>query len=253
MKRPSKLCAHHPRRRILISALFTLLALAPGWAGALPPMPLDPLTPEEEQEAASRAQSDPRVVSLLGPGRSVLAAVEFIALQKGSEESSDPEQPLPIGRFAQVLFARYEGNLGVRALVDLVAHSVTAVESINGDDVPMSLAELNAAWDLARQNSAVRQTLGQEADLYQVLQDPNAPEPSHRVEGMRVVGTEPEDRCFEHRCLGLLFQRFDEYLANTDVLVDLTTQTVTVTTLIETGGEAEASHRHLPASARRKP
>jgi hypothetical protein len=251
MEQPPQRRAHRPRRRILIPALLALLALASGWASAQPPMPLDPLTPEEQQEAATLAQADPRVTSLLGPGRSVLAAVEFITLQKGSEEDSDPERPLPIGRFAQVLFARYEGNLGVRALVDLVADSVTVVESISGDDVPMSLAELNAAWALARQDPAVRQVIP-ETDLYQVLQDPNAPEPSHRVEGLRVVGTQSGERCFEHRCLALLFQRLDEYLANIEVLVDLTTQTVTVSTT-ETGGEAAASHQHPPIAARRKP
>lgn len=244
--------SHLSRSRILLPALLALLAvLAPGWAGAQPPMPLDPLTEQEQQEAAALAQADPRVTSLLGGDRSVLATVEFITLQKGSEDGADPEQPLPIGRFAQVLFARYNGNLGVRALVDLVANSVTVVESMSGDDVPMNLAELNAAWALARQHPAVRQVLGSEADFYQVLQDPDAPEPGHRVEGMRVVGTQPDERCFGHRCLALLFQRLDEYLASTEVLVDLTTQTVTVTT--ETGGAAAASHQHQPASARRKP
>lgn len=251
MKESPHLKSQLSRSRILLPALLALLAiLAPGWAGAQPPLPLDPLTEQEQQEAASLAQADPRVTSLLGPGPSVLAAVEFIALQKG-EEGADPEHPLPIGRSAQVLFARYEGNLGVRALVDLVAHSVTVVESMSGDDVPMNLAELNAAWALARQNPAVRQVLGPEADFYQVLQDPDAPEPTHRVEGMRVVGAQSGDRCFGHRCLALLFQRLDEYLASTEVLVDLTTQTVTVTT--DTGGETGASHQHLPASARRKP
>lgn len=242
----------HRKSRILLPALLLLLAvLAPGWAGAQPPLPLDPLTEQEQQEAASLAQADPRVTSLLGSGRSVLAAVEFITLQKGSEEGADPEQPLPIGRFAQVLFARYEGNLGVRALVDLGANSVTMVESMSGDDVPMSLAELNAAWALARQNPLVRQVIGPEVDFYQVLQDPDAPEPTHRVEGMRVVGTQTEDRCFGNRCLSLLFQRLDEYLASTEVVVDLTNLTVVVTT--DTGGEAAGSHQHLPASARRKP
>lgn len=248
MEKPS--CARQRHSRIPIPAVLALLALAPGWAGAQPPLPLDPLTPEEEQRAATLAQADPRVTSLLGPGRSILATVDFITLRKGTE---DPEQPLAIGRFAQVLFARYEGNVGVRAMVDLVANSVTTVESIGGDDVPMNLAELNAAWALARQNPQVRQVLGPEADLYQVVQDPNAPDPSHRVDGLRLVGTDTTERCFGHRCLSLIFQRLDEYLAETEVLVDLTDQTVTVTTTTQAGGGAEAAHQHLPAPERRKP
>lgn len=221
-------------------------------------MPLDPLTADEEQRAAALAQADPRVIALLGPGRSVLATVELV-VQKGSEDVSDPEQPPAIGRHAQVLFARYEDHAGVRALVDLVANRVTAVDSISGDDVSMNIAELRAAWALARPHPEVRQVLGAEADLYQVLDDPDAPEPSHRVEGLRIRGSEAADRCFQRRCLALIFQRHDEYLAHTEVLVDLTTETVTVTPT-ESTGETEAGsaagaahHHHQPAAARRMP
>ena len=261
MTRSPQLCAHRPRGRTLIpiSILLALLALTPGWA-AEAPMPLDPLTADEEQRAAALAQADPRVIALLGPGRSVLATVELV-VQKGSDDVSDPEQPPAIGRHAQVLFARYEGHAGVRALVDLMANQVTAVDAISGDDVSMNIAELRAAWALARPHPEVRQALGTEADLYQVLDDPDpdAPEPSHRVEGLRIRGSEAADRCFQRRCLALIFQRLDEYLANTEVLVDLTTETVTVTAT-ESAGETEAGsaagaahHHHQPAAARRTP
>jgi hypothetical protein len=186
------------------------------------------LREEEVQLAADLARSDARVRELLGEGRNVLAAVEPVALKRDLPRQDDPSNPADIGRHARVLFYRYEGNLGVGALVDLRARAVAEVQQMNGDDVPMAFEELAEARNIALRDETLGRLLGGEADRYRVSAD-SARRGEFRVEGLRVQATERQDPCWEHRCVALLFRRADgSYLAGTDVVVDLTAGTAVV-------------------------
>ena len=186
--------------------------LRPDPPGRGPALALDPLTAEERTLAAEIARNAPEVRELLGTGRHVLASVETVALKRGLPQ----QEPANLGRHAQVLFYRYEGNLGVSALVDLTARRVTEVQEVDGDSVPVTGEELAEAREIALGDATLRRLLGAEAQSY-------------RVEGLRVHAADTADPCWERRCVALLFRRADgAYLAETDVLVNLTGRTATV-------------------------
>jgi hypothetical protein len=205
---------------LLVANLSAAQSAAPG--------PVDPLTASESQLAATNAQNDPQVRSLLGSGRQVLGSVEFIALSKGPADNEDPSVAFDIGRFATVTFCRYSGNLGVSAVVNLRSGAVSQVISISCDDVVMTVAELQAARDLAIADSRVRALLGADAATFQVQADPDATAPANLVQGLRVQNFDSTGACYQRRCLSLLFRRGNAYIQGTEVVVDLTAQTVTL-------------------------
>jgi hypothetical protein len=196
--------------------VFILISSQQAYAQVPPQvLPLDPLTPEEEQIAEDVARADPRVQKLLGSGRQRLIEVEFLALKPEHDEAlteDDEGRPIRIGRHAGVVFIRYEGNLGVYAIVDLQGRLVAQVESRDGDIVPASFEELAEARELALQSEELPEELAE-----------------YDVDGMRRLVVEESDPCWQHRCLWLLFRRGGLYRVDLPtVIVDLTTQTVRV-------------------------
>jgi hypothetical protein len=213
-------------------ALLLLVFLAASRSAAQPPAPgpVDPLTASEVQLAATNAQNDPQVRAILGSGRQVLGAVDFVTLSKGPADNEDPNVAFDIGRFAMVTFCRYSGNVGVSAVVNLRSGAVSQVTSISCDDVVMTVAELQAARDLAVADSRVRALLGSDADTFQVQANPDATAPANLVQGLRVQDFDSTGACYQRRCLSLLFRRGNTYIQGTEVVVDLTAQTVTLIT-----------------------
>jgi hypothetical protein len=208
--------------------LLGLLAANRASAQSTAPGPVDPLTASEVQLAATNAQNDPQVRSLLGSGRQVLGSVDFVALSKGPADNEDPNVAFDIGRFATVTFCRYSGNVGVSAVVNLRSGAVSQVTSISCDDVVMTTSELQAARDLAVADSRVRALLGADADTFQVQANPDATAPANLVQGLRVQDLDSSGACYQRRCLSLLFRRGNTYVQGTEVVVDLTAQTVTL-------------------------
>ncbi len=210
-------------------ALLLLVFLAADRAAAQSPGPVDPLAASETQLAATNAQNNPQVRSLLGNGPQVLGSVDFITLSKGPSDSEDPSVAFDIGRFALVTFCRYSGNLGVSAVVNLRTGAVSQVTSMSCDDVVMTNAELQSARNLAIADSRVRALLGSDADTFQVVTNPDAAtQPANVVQGLRVQDFTSTGACYQRRCLSLLFRRGDTYVQGTEVVVDLTGQTVTL-------------------------
>ena len=185
-------------------------------------LPLDPLTSEEKLIAERIARADSHVGELLGTGRQRLIYVEFLALKPDDEQKTreTPGRPIQIGRHAEVLLYRYDGDLGVRALVDLENRTVKEASRVDGDQVPLTSEDVAEALELALQNEQLRTKLGPEAQQYRVEGE------RYRVEGMRILATDESDPCWKHRCLDLLFRRGQFYLAEFPVTVDLTARTV---------------------------
>ena len=184
---------------------------------AATPKPLDPLTAEERRGVERTARADPRVQELLGAGRQRLISVEFLAVKPEdpgrAEETAD--HPISIGRHGVALFYRYEGNYGVRAVVDLEKASVLQVARVGGESVPLSAEEVAEAGKLALQDSSVRRLMGPEAERY-------------TIEGLRSQGAGEGDPCAADRCTELIFRRGSLYLAGARVIVNLTSATVRV-------------------------
>lgn len=178
-------------------------------------LPLDPLTSQEKQLAERVARADPRVRELIGT-RHRLSYIEFFAVKPADEASTreGPQAPLPMPRHAEVVFYRFDGDFGVRALVALRPQpSVAEVQRIDSANVPLNNEDLAEARQLALQNIELRRVLGEAVDRY-------------RVEGLRILATEEGDPCFRHRCLQLLFRLGDVYLSDPEVVVDVTSQAV---------------------------
>lgn len=190
---------------------------------------LDPLTPEEIDLALHVASTEPRVQKELGPGRQQLIQVQFLVLKAGSE-LSDVSEPkaLNVGRFAAVLFYRYDTDQGVNVVVNLRERSVGGITRLEGRGVPLAREEVSRAFELALLNRSVRALLGPKANEFSVAVLPTQDSPQNRVEGLRVIATSRLDPCYRHRCIELHFRKREGYVPRTSVMVDLSAQKVRI-------------------------
>jgi len=194
-------------------------------------LPLDPLTAQERESATALARADARVHELLGSGRSRQIYVDFIAAKPARETYGSDQPP---HRYADVLFYRYDGDLGVRALVDLQARAVTDVARVNGESVPINGEEIAEAGRLALADPGVARLFGGKIPAFRVATRPATKQETNdnRIEGLRTLGASPNDPCYRHRCIALFFRTNNRYVYLNRVVVDLTSQRVTVS-----GGE----------------
>lgn len=181
----------------------------------------DPLTPEERELAVRLAEGDERVKRLRGQGRQNLILVE-LATPKTSDQNDVNS------RHAEVLYYRYEGNQGILVLVDLRQRAVQQALAINGDAVPLVAEEVNQALRLALQNRTLINLLGPNYQQYRIATSNSPEREPNRVEALRLFSSSPNDPCYRHRCVSLLFRQGDTFLTGTEVIVDLTNQNVRV-------------------------
>jgi hypothetical protein len=194
------------------------------------PQPLDPLTPREKQQAEQIARDDARVKELLGAGRTRLVYVDFMAVKptQASAQPDSPTVPLAIGRRAEVVFYRYDGDYGIRAVVNLQQGRIEDVRRMESAEVPLTVEDLTDALALARRHDEVKQLLGDDSQRFQV-ENPARPGPTPRnvVRALRVVAVDASDPCWQHRCVQLFFRRGAAFLIDS-AFVDLTTGQVRV-------------------------
>lgn len=181
----------------------------------------DPLTPEERELAVRLAEADERVKKMRGQGRHNLILVELATPKTGDQNDLN-------SRHAEVLYYRYDGNQGVLTLVDLRRQAVQEVVAINGDSVPLVAEEVNEALNLALQNRTLINLLGPNYQQYRVASSSSPDREPNRVEALRLLASSPDDPCYRHRCVSLLFRQGDTFLTGTEVIVDLTNQRVRV-------------------------
>jgi len=168
---------------------------------------LDPLTPEEVELATRIATEDARVKQTLGPGRQQVIRVELLAFKSSlHREEREPER-LQIGRHAFVIFFSYDNNFGLHVVVDLEKRSAGEITKMDGNTVPLGVAEVTEAFNLALRNEGVRVLLGANAGEFRVAGLAGGERPENRVEGLRIVTASPRDPCYRHRCVDLIFHR----------------------------------------------
>src|SRR5437763_956567 len=117
-------------------------------------LPLDPLTPAERAAGEELARANGKVKEFLARGRTRLIYSDFIAPKLNAAQTE------PSGRYADVLFYRYDDDAGLRALVDLSARAVVDVVPVSGRSVPLTADEVEEAARLALANSEVARLLG---------------------------------------------------------------------------------------------
>jgi hypothetical protein len=208
--------------------LLTLVLLLAGpSAGAQEkPLPLDPLTPQEREIAASAVRGDRRVTDLLGAQRSRQILVDFISVKRIAETAAQKDQPSH--RYAEVLFYRYDGDFGVKSLVDLDTRSVLDVVRVDGRSVPIAAEEIQEAARLALADERVVRLFGGTMPAFRVATQPASREEltGDRIEGLRTLGASPSDPCYRHRCIVLFFRTNNRYVHMNEVVVDLSSQRV---------------------------
>jgi hypothetical protein len=220
--------SHHP----ILIALAIAAAMAAAARSQERRMPLDPLTPEELELAARISDADARVHEAIG-GANRRIYTEFIAVKNPPTRPPLPpvkgEVP-PAGRFAEVLYIRYDTNVGVRVLVDLEAKRVVDVASASGRSVPINADEVDAAARLALSDARVTRLLGPQAETFRVAHGPAMGDEAkaNRIEGLRTLGATPADPCYEHRCIVLFFRQANRYIHLNEVTVDLTAKKVSL-------------------------
>jgi hypothetical protein len=170
------------------------------------PQALDPLTDTERALAEKVARADSRVADLIGASAVVAQNVWFAP--KSADGQAVPE------RHAELLFAIASGEYGVRALVRLGA-SAAVVEAtrIDARSVPITDAEAQLAWQIAREDEAVRAKVANRMEQV-------------RPQAMRSYSEDPNDPCHRGRCMYLLLRVGNAYLEGVAVTVELNSRRV---------------------------
>src|SRR5260370_9771082 len=140
-------------------------------------LPLDPLTEHEKHEAEQVALAAPRVQELLGKGRRKTVSVDLTGINP-SQEGIQPAaagRSISMGRFAVVVLFRYEGEAGVRAVVDLARGTVTEAARLSSEQIPMTVDDLAEAWQPPRRDEEVHRALGPEVQPYALARTPPQP------------------------------------------------------------------------------
>lgn len=221
-------------RSVMSAIAAVLVALAVAAQQPPPtaaPLPLDPITPEEERNAVAIAQGNRHVRELLGSSFHLVYALSIAP-------KLTPNDNEPRGRHADLLYIRSErGGFGVRVLVDLIARNVVSAVRVARPKVPLGTGDVEDALRVALQDPALRELLGAHASSFHVLSGPIGPETvaADFVEGMHHVGVSPTDPCTTNRCVILLFNSGGHLIMqDRQILVDLDAQRVRVNAL--TGG-----------------
>jgi hypothetical protein len=215
--------------------MITVLLLGCGvmvWTGCPPrgPRPFDPLTAAEKQEAERIARADPRVIQLLDNGQTELVYVAFFALKPVNPRASRDPDRLEVERGAVVVFYRFDGDFGVKALVGLGRKGVLSVERLASADVPLSQQDWTKAVQFALQNPEMQRVLGKDTDTFRGLSLRKSNAATLKQNAIRIlpiVATKPNDPCFRQRCVQLWFRRGPVYLVDS-AIVNLSTGVVVV-------------------------
>jgi hypothetical protein len=187
---------------------------------------LDPLTPDEQNSAVRIAESDNRVRQLLHAQGIRVVSVLPVVTKPESLQNLDYST-----RQAEVVLFQPQGEVGARVLVNLHQNEAVNVQPLRSDQVPMTVDDLNDAFQLGIRDSAVQRALGSAAESFRPLSAMNQVEDSKQenlVTGLPLHSTDPKDPCFKHRCMELFFRRGPDYLSEPIVLVDLTAKHVYV-------------------------
>ena len=211
-------------RRCLISIVIAALASASFAQAPRSPLPLDPLTPAEQERAQKIAMSDQRVRAIAGENMRPVVTL-FIAPKRG-------DQTEPEGRFAEVIVHNETEGGGARVLVNLNAASVVDVVRLTERYVPIGPDDVARAASLALESAAVQRLLGgpEAARTFRPATGPATRETinENRIEGVPDRSPDPDAPCSTHRCVGLFFRSRNRYVAINQVTVDLTTRRVYV-------------------------
>jgi hypothetical protein len=145
-------------------------------------------------------------------GRVVFVGVERLRLKDVSPETVEAQELI---RYRSIHY-RYADNTTVYSTVDLDAGRVLDTEEVVNARTALAAEEIARARELALSDPQVRRALG--GRIGRVA-----------VEALPIYAPARGDSLYGRRAVALLFKDGDYYVANLQVIVDLTGETVSVT------------------------
>jgi hypothetical protein len=205
-------------------ALAALLAAAPAAGQSAPPRSLYVLSAADVAGARVAVQSDTVVAATLGAGP-VLVQMSGVQLSKVSFANARPTRTP--SRSVTVVLYNPRTRAGASARVQLGTNTVSGVEVLAPDEVPLFVEEAETALLLARGNAAVRTALGAPVDNYRLRVSGTDTRMPYSAEAMKLFAPSPRDACNTDRCVALHFRTPTGYLS-VRVVVNLAQRTVTI-------------------------
>jgi hypothetical protein len=120
-----------------------------------------------------------------------------------------------------------QGNAARRVTISPHENRVLSVEPIPASLVPFILDDVQAAWNLASRDPAIRNALGDSIDRFKIVTPEGSPGEPFVVESLPLRSVDLNDACSRNRCLDLIFRTENGYLP-VRAHVDLTAQTFAV-------------------------
>jgi len=148
-----------------------------------------------------------------GVGRLVFVGAEPARIK--GERSTGPEVAGAPKAYLVTQY-RYADDTTIYTTIDAATNRVLARREARHVPTPITAEELAAARELALGDARVREALGADANKL-------------TVEALGLYSEDRKDRIYGHRAMSLLFRKGALYRAGLEVIVDLTTRSVTVT------------------------
>lgn len=138
------------------------------------------------------------------------------------------ERREPPTTIVRVLILDAEGKVARRVTVGPNQGRVLSVEMISPALVPFGSEDVQAAWNLASRDPAVREALGSDADRFRLASPDGSAGESFIIEALPLRSIDPNDPCSQNRCLDLIFRGKDSSYLPMRVAVDLTQRTAAI-------------------------
>lgn len=203
-----------------VAIVVAWLALPLAVANAQPRgvRPLDPLSRQELSLADSLVRAERGFAPLLS-GRVYLVSTDFIAL-KGDEDRAAEASGVSrrVTRVAELRYYAYEGDVGVRAFVDVSNRGILESSRFPGSEAPFAREEIAIARRIAEADPAVQEALRKLGDRAAAL----------RLDYYPARDRDAPDDCRDHRCVQLFYVGSRGALSDPEIFVDLTSRRVIV-------------------------
>lgn len=180
-------------------------------------------TPAFAQPTANRVVSDDvtkpvleRLLRIVGAQPQIRAVEGKRVVFVGAEALHDKDASITGRLFYRTIHYRYADDVTVFTTVDLERGVIVNTREAKHVPTPITAGELAEATRIALADGQVRQALGSNLEGAQ-------------TEALGLYSEDRNDSIYGHRALNLVFHHGDLYVANIEVVVDLTAGRVTVT------------------------
>jgi hypothetical protein len=222
----------------VLAAVATANAQSAGGSQAAP-QSLYFLSAAEATAARTAAQSDARLISIVGAGPTLVQTSGVYLLKPDVKRSVSGQQgPLP-RRYISVLIFNQGTSRAARARVELQTNRIVNVERVPLDELPIFREEAEQAVALARTDAKVRTAVGATIDNYRLRMPGMDDRMPFAAEIMPLLTSSVRDLCYIGRCVEVHYRNATGYLP-LRVQVNLAARSVTI---LRRGPRSHGGHR----------